>query len=194
MSIFTNLSARLRRWFGRPVKENATLIDSITDESEVIHQPKHQKTGLVAYDENLLERARTQWQFGDWTSLMKLERETIQHHPDRAKLALLAAAGHMQHGEMQVARQFTRMAQDWGCSKKLVSQILIAGVHNSLGCAAAINGEVQRALYHFESAIAAGAPNSEIRLLTQARLNEQLAQHGLSSGESMIKVDATSRV
>jgi hypothetical protein len=58
---------------------------------------------LVPYDENLLERARTQWQFGDWDSLAKLERDTLQHHPDRAKLALLAAAGHLRTGVLQRA-------------------------------------------------------------------------------------------
>lgn len=134
---------------------------------------------VVPYDENLLERSRTQWQFGDWESLAKLERDNLQHHPDRAKLALLAAAGHLQQGEAQAARQFTRLAQDWGCSKKLISQILISGVHNSLGRAAVVSGQGQRALQHFESAIQAGAANSEVRLLTEARVNQQLTQLGL---------------
>lgn len=180
MSLFTYLRKCLRRWFSRPTNESITLTDSITDEPEIIHQTKHHKTGFVAYDENLLERARTQWQFGDWASLMSLDRETLQHHPDRAKLALLAAAGHMQQGDIQVARQFTRLAQDWGCSKKLVSQVLIAGVHNSLGRAASINGDAQRALQHFEDAIATVSPAGEVRLLTHARLGEQLNQLGLS--------------
>jgi hypothetical protein len=134
---------------------------------------------VVPYDENLLERSRTQWQFGDWESLAKLERDTLQHHPDRAKLALLAAAGHLQQGDAQAARQFTRLAQDWGCSKKLISQILISGVHNSLGRASAVSGQGQRALQHFQSAIEAGAANSEVRLLSTARANQQLAQLGL---------------
>ena len=48
---------------------------------------------MVPYDENLLERSRTQWQFGDRASLAALDQTTLQHHPDRAKLTLLAAAG-----------------------------------------------------------------------------------------------------
>lgn len=135
---------------------------------------------IVPYDENLLERSRTQWQFGDWESLTRLERDTLQHHPDRAKLALLAAAGHLQQGDNQAARQFTRLAKDWGCSKKLISQILISGVHNSLGRAAAISGQAQRALQHFQSSIESGAAHSEVSLLTEARLNRQLAELGLS--------------
>jgi hypothetical protein len=134
---------------------------------------------VVPYDETLLERSRTQWQFGDWESLAKLERDTLQHHPDRAKLALLAAAGHLQQGNSQAACQFTRLAQDWGCSKKLISQILISGVHNSLGRSAAIAGHQPRSLNHFNSAVAIGSPGSEQRLLVQARLNEQCTQLGL---------------
>jgi hypothetical protein len=135
---------------------------------------------VVPYDENLLERSRTQWQFGDWESLARLERDILQHHPDRAKLALLAAAGHLQQGDNQAARQFTRLAKDWGCSKKLISQILISGVHNSLGRAAAISGQAQRALQHFHSSIESGAAHSEVSLLTEARLNRQLTELGLS--------------
>jgi hypothetical protein len=113
---------------------------------------------VVPYDENLLERARTQWQFGDWESLAKLDRETLQHHPDRAKLALLAAAGQFQQGDARLGRTFVRLAQDWGCSRKLISQIIIAGTHNSLGRAAALLGQEARALAHFNDAIAIGTP------------------------------------
>lgn len=132
-------------------------------------------------DENLLERTRIQWQFGDWDRLAKINRDEISHHPERAKLALLAAAGHMQQGNIGSVKMFARLAQDWGCSKKLISQILIAGVYNTLGRIAAINDENERALKHFELAIASGTPSGEIRLLTQARLGEQLVQLGLSA-------------
>lgn len=131
---------------------------------------------LAPYDENLLERARTQWQFGDWQSLAGLDRDTLQHNPDRAKLTLLAAAGRLQTGQDAEARQYIRLAQDWGVSKKLISQILIAGVHNSLGRSAALAGQQPQALKHFESAIRVGTPGGDIRLLAQARINEQLQQ------------------
>jgi hypothetical protein len=129
---------------------------------------------LVPYDENLLERARTQWQFGDWHSLVKLDRDTLQHHPDRAKLALLAAAGRLQIGQESEARQYIRLAQDWGCSKKYISQVLISGVHNTIGMAAAIGGQQQRSALHFEKAISVGSPSSDIQLLTQARTAHQV--------------------
>lgn len=134
---------------------------------------------VVPYDEDLLERSRVQWQFGDWQSLVQLSREMLQHHPDRAKLALLAAAGHLQIGMAAEGKQFIRLAKDWGASKKLVSQILIAGVHNSLGRAAAIANEQKRAMQHFHDSIKMGTPGSEARLLATARVHQQYEQLGL---------------
>jgi hypothetical protein len=52
-----------------------------------------------AYDEHLLERVRTQWQFGDWESLAALSRELIEGHPERAQLALLVGGGCLQMGD-----------------------------------------------------------------------------------------------
>lgn len=149
------------------------------------------KQALISYDENLLERSRTQWQFGDWESLAKLNRDTLQHHPDRAKLALLAAAGRLQTGNDNniEARQFIRLAQDWGLGKKLISQILIAGVHNSLGRVATIARQEARALGHFEKAITTGTPSGATGLLTQARISEQLQQLDLPASEGCLEIN-----
>jgi hypothetical protein len=141
-----------------------------------------------AHDENLLERARTQWQFGDWNSLAHLDRDTLQHHPDRAHLALLAAAGQLQTGLDTEAKENIRLAQEWGVSKKLISQILIAGAHNSLGRAAAIGNQAYRALQHFESAITIGSPASDAKLLTEARITQQFHQLGLLTLKGYPKV------
>jgi hypothetical protein len=158
---------------------------SETETTVVVESSENTDSRLVPYDENLLERSRTQWQFGDWQSLAQLQRETLQHHPDRAKLALLAAAGHQHLGNMSAARQFTRLAQDWGCNKKLISQILIAGVHNTLGRAAAIGGRQQQALKHFENSVKIATPGGDLRLLVKARAREELAQLGLPSLEAL---------
>jgi hypothetical protein len=146
--------------------------NQMTESFDAMDAPSH----LVPYDENLLERARTQWQFGDWQSLANLDRDTLQHHPERAKLILLAAAGRLQIGQASEARQYIRLAQDWGCSKKHISQVLISGVHNSIGMAAAMGAHQQRAALHFEKAISIGSPSSDIQLLTQARTAHQVGQ------------------
>lgn len=134
----------------------------------------------VAFDENLLERARTQWQFGDWESLTSISRESLQHHPDRAKLAALVAAGHAQCGSSENLQQFIRLAKDWGCSRRLISQVLISGVHNSLGRAAVAAGQAERARLFFEQAITTGMPGADIRLLSEARTRQQRKLLGAS--------------
>lgn len=135
---------------------------------------------VFPYDENLLERARIQWQFGDWNSLNMLDREALQHHPDRAKLILLAAAGQFQTGAFDLARQLIRLAQDWGCSNKLLLQIISAGVHNSLGRASAYAGDSLRAQQHFKNSILLGSGNTDINLIHKARANEQFSQLNLN--------------
>lgn len=170
----------------KKLAENNSLIQKsvITDETMGLTQI------VMPYDENLLERARTQWQFGDWENLARIDRDTLQHHPDRAKLALLAAAGRLQTGQDAEAKAFIRLAQDWGVSKKLISQLLIAGVHNSIGRAATICNQQQRALKHFEIAIEIGTPGNDTKLLTRARAEVQLGQLGFQSDEDYQTVKA----
>ncbi len=120
------------------------------------------------------------WQSGDWVSLAKLQRETLQHHPDRERLALLAAGGHQQLGNMSAARELARLAQDWGCSRKLISQVLIAGMHNTLGRASAIAGRSHEALGHFEKAVDMAAPSEDGRSPVEKRIQGELAQFGVT--------------
>lgn len=147
-----------------------------------------EEQALVSYDENLLECARTQWQFGDWQSLAKLDRESLQQHPDRAELSLLVAAARLQCDDVTEARRLVQLAQDWGCSKSLIARILIAGVHNSLGRAAALSGNQSRALHHFKSAILVGSPGGNTHLLAQARIGEQITQLGLPGDNQLVKL------
>ena len=131
---------------------------------------------VVPYDENLLERARTQWQFGDWERLSKISKEMLEHHPERAALAMLVAASHFQINNQILARQFLQFAREWGCSRKLIAQILTAGALNSLGRAALLVGDMPRALRNFEASVQAGTPGADMRLIAMARSTEQLAQ------------------
>ena len=192
--MFTQIRTLINRWFHTANATHSTAATT-TAQNQPQNQPQHgtqlsEQTSSqhVPYDENLLERSRTQWQFGDWQSLAQLNLDTLQHHPDRAKLALLAAAGRLQTDNTSEAKQYIRLAQNWGVSKKLITQILAAGVHNSLGRAAAIGNQSHRALQHFENAITIGTPSSDAKLLTQARTGEQLHQLGLPTPEGFLKV------
>ena len=142
---------------------------------------------LISCDDGLSDRTRTQWQFGDWASLSLLDRDTLQHHPDRAELVLLAVAGRLQMQRADEAREYLRLAQDWGASKRRITQILVAGVHDSLGRAAALAGRSTQARQHFESALAAGMPSCETRLLARARIDCQLQQLGLEASDQRLQ-------
>lgn len=181
--MLNSLTKWIRRLFGskpqKPEQNDANaFIEVPSPAGKRVTAFAEEDINVVPYDENLLERARTQWQFGDWESLAQLERSTIQHHPERAKLALLAASGHFQQGNITVAKQFVQLAQDWGCSRRLLGQVLIAGVHNSLGRAAATIGDKDRAMSHFSNAVSLVTPGSDLRLVTRARTLEQYSQLG----------------
>jgi hypothetical protein len=126
-------------------------------------------------DPKLLQRVLTQWQFGDWQSLAQLDLSTLQHHPDRAALALYAAAGQQQIGDMDLTRRFMRMAQVWGCEPIHIKRVLISGLNNSLGRVAAELGQKHRSHQHFEMAIETGSPDAD-RLVKQARVTYQLQE------------------
>ena len=126
-------------------------------------------------DKNLLQRAFTQWQFGDWQSLCNIDPNALQKHPDRARLALYAAAGQQQIGDVGLTRQFIRLAQNWGCEISLIKQVLISGAHNTLARAAAALGQVERSHKHFKAAIDAVIPECD-SLIKQARISLQLQQ------------------
>ena len=148
-----------------PIRDSAAGSQGVGSASE----RKIEVSELVRVDPQLLERSLTQWQFGDWDSLTALTPNTLEHHPDRAKLALLAAAGHYQAGDAIQARQFSTLAQQWGVDRKLLARVLISGVHHSLGKAAAVVGNSAVARRHLEAAVRVGSPGTDVQLLAEAR-------------------------
>lgn len=134
------------------------------------------KGTYVPYDEKLLERTRDQWLLGDWERLSQLSREIIQNHPDRAELALYIAAGRIQLKRDPDALYFIQLARNWGVRKKLVGQILVSGLHNTIGRAALINNQTERGLQHFKSAISIGTQTHHGQQLTKALIISQMRQ------------------
>lgn len=132
---------------------------------------------VVSVDEGLLSRCRTQWQFGDWATLASLRLEDVQHHPERAKLAALVAAGHHQLGDSGSAKAWVALARTWGCDRRLVARLLVGGVYNTLAKVASASGQHARALAHFQQAVQ-GTDGDE-RLLVQVRSVREVAQMGL---------------
>lgn len=177
------LRALFARWFGPASTAEPAITQPLPVSAEIptallLHSTESAGQA-VPYNENLLEQARTQWQLGDWQSLARLDRETLQHHPDRAKLALLAAAGRLEMGQAAEAKPFLRLAQDWGVSKKLISQILVASLHGTLGRAHVIRGIEDKACEHFEAALRIAQADVDRPLLAESRVVRESTALGL---------------
>lgn len=100
----------------------------------------------------LLETAWDQWRSGAWESLAGLETAALSHHPDRAVLHLFAAAARLELGDLEAGRSLARQARDLGCPLEIYGRVLLAGAHRSLGRAAGLCGESDRAAAHFAAA------------------------------------------
>jgi hypothetical protein len=178
------LSSFIKNLFSRSSQQQKEQLSSTTKPAVEDATIIHEHVLAPSFDENLFDRARTQWQFGDWSSLIQISHESLENHPERAKLGLLVASAHFQIGELEEARRLIALAQEWGCNRRLLSQVLIAGVHNSLGRATALNCQLDRANLHFESAVRAVSPSSDTRLLSLARSSQQFEQLGLRSASN----------
>ena len=126
----------------------------------------------------LFERARTQWQLGEWSQLVRLVRGSIESHPERARLASFAAVAHWQLGDQANGRKYASLAREWGCSKDLLGRLLISGAHNNLAIAKLKIGERDQALQHFQQSIAIVTPRADTYALARARLVRETAALG----------------
>ncbi len=135
---------------------------------------------MEGYDASALSQAKTQWFFGEWDALARCDLDRLQHHPDRDRLALLVAAAQQQLGEHDSALKSARLAVQWGCRRDLLAQVLIAGVHNTLGRAAALGRQEARAVRHFEKAVSVGASaGGSAELMGHARSVREVTKLGL---------------
>ena len=165
--------------------EEITANSAIVDPSDAV----------VAFDPHLTDRAKTQWQFGDWANLAKLDSEALSNHPNKAMLALLSAAAHLQLGDVKAAETLLTLAQAGCCSKQLIVKTLISGVYNTLARAFAINGQQGKASIHFGIAVSLSPMQLDEKLVTKAREIEEMTRLGipvltnLSSKPSTFHVD-----
>jgi hypothetical protein len=133
------------------------------------------------YDATMLDHAREYLKIGDWDTLAKIGETDLEHHPDRAKLALLVAAGYQQKNDLVTTRWWLKLAQEWGCDKRLVAKILIAGAYNTLGVAACINKQEPKATFFFERAIGTGFSTGRVRLAAEKRMSKLYQQMRLTT-------------
>ena len=132
------------------------------------------------YDAEIFSRVKTQWFFGEWEKLAEFDLKSMKLHPERARIALLVASAHDQLGHSDETKKFARLALHWGCPPLLVSKILIAGVHNTLGKAYSIKRDDKQALKHFKHALRiATSNNTDLESISYTRSVRELSRLGL---------------
>ena len=166
------------------------LVDSPTP-NRLQAQPSLQpRRDVQPYNIQALPTAREQWQRGDWAALADMTLDQLQDHPDRAKLALLAAAGHMQLGRNDQGADCLRQAKAWGCNPQLMRQVVIAGVHNTLGKAAALADMPDRADQHFAASLRTVMPMQSGKQQINLRRDTQMQPLEVSSSNSLLSSNA----
>ncbi|MDO6732111.1 hypothetical protein Q4577_18920 [Marinovum sp. 2_MG-2023] len=140
----------------------------------------------TSFGDDLLEKCRTRWQYGNWDDLIALTQDDITHAAGRDKVAMLVAAGHAQTGDMARARHFANLAMGWGVSRDIAARVLIGSAHNSLACAAAALDLSDDAETHFHDSVSLVEPRADGTLLAHNRRFRETARLGLFSEASSL--------
>jgi FkbM family methyltransferase len=125
-----------------------------------------------------LARAKGQWLVGDWRSLAELPEELIAGHPARDRVALLSACANLQLDRRPRAEALLRAALGWGCNPQLAARLLVSGVHNSLGRAAALRQDAAGIERHFGQALSLTG-DADARPAAQTRAVREMSSLGL---------------
>ncbi|WP_170968108.1 FkbM family methyltransferase [Halomonas sp. 15WGF] len=153
-------------------RQRATEMPTRPAEQEATHSV------LGHQDQLQFSQAKTYWLFGEWQRLTELSQQEIETHPERARLALLVASAYQQQDEHDKARTWSKQALAWGCPPRAVAQVLVAGVHNTLGRVATLCEDSERVSQHFHAAINA-AETDDADLMAHARSVREMAKLGL---------------
>ncbi|WP_150046776.1 hypothetical protein [Methylomonas rhizoryzae] len=134
------------------------------------------ETGFAS--DNILAGIQDEWRVGNWENLTQVKFETINNHPERAKLAVLVAAGYLQLGNKTYAQQLIDAASQWHCDRLFLFRILISGVYNTLGKTESLINHNDRALNFFAAALNGIDTDEEPDY--RDRINTELKRLGIS--------------
>jgi hypothetical protein len=124
-------------------------------------------------DRYLLSRSRMQWQFGDWATLANIDERLLASHPDRAQLAMLVCAARLQIGDIAAADHARELVTQFGGDLRVLTRLLVSGVHNTLARAALLLGDEARVHRHFELSVE--GVHGDARLASRARAQSESA-------------------
>lgn len=168
---------------GKKAKPHRDLSIKISGNSISNDENQTNSLSLDAYQKDMssvdiLEDARTKWQYGSWQDLADINTEELQQDPNREKLALLVAAACSHLGDMPRARRLILQALSWGCSQELAARVMLSAVHNTL---ARVSTSLQdeAAEQHFVESLRIVEPRADTRLLAQTRWVRESIHLGL---------------
>lgn len=134
---------------------------------------------LVTHNQNeLLEKAKLHWFYGEWEQLTSYRQEDLENHADRAYLMLLIAAAHHQQGSFETAKLLGLQALKWGGEPKALAKIFIAGAYNTLGRIAALQSNESKMEQAFIESVNVGLAK-DIELIAHSRATREMAKLGL---------------
>lgn len=131
------------------------------------------------YDLAIIERARNQWQLGEWENLAKLNINEFQNYLEKGKLALLIGSSHLQLGNETEGRRFVNIAKECGVSKALISRTLIASLHITLGRSYLAKGKNETAIQNFREAIRLLFPHLDNKFFGETLATIEATRMGL---------------
>ena len=134
-------------------------------------------------EDTVLSRARSHWEAGEWSQLINQDPETVQYHPDRARLAVLIMSGHQNLGHELDARQWADRALAWGISKQQLIQILVADLESNLGRISVLLGKNRESIELMEATAQGGGEDDSTSGVAVAGEGEPM---GIASEEPLV--------
>lgn len=125
-----------------------------------------------------LRRAVAWWMAGAWPQLAVKDKALIAPDRDKGLTASYVASAHHFCDDHKAARDWMRIALDWGCPTSYLARILAAGAHITIARMAAAAGDLERARAHI-SRSADPVAGEQSQAHADARLSKELAALGL---------------
>lgn len=148
-----------------------TKVEANTMENRRADQPT-----CVSSDGELMDLLRLYWKVGDWQEVVHSMPSSIEEHAERAVLALLLSAAHLQLGNERDGRSWLQKAREWGGDPVQIAHVLVSGAYNSVGRAWALNGNQARALDNIERSIGVGTRPATASHFSNERRRSQAFQ------------------
>jgi hypothetical protein len=124
-------------------------------------------SSVTSREEKIIGKLRMQWQFGDWKSLSNIEVSEFTKHPNRGEVALIIACAWIQLGNLHQGKTLLLMAREWGCNKKLMIALLVAGAYERIAEYSQLRGWESKAIECWKKS--AEGLGGDVNLLSTAK-------------------------